>query len=60
MAFLAAFAVTGLVALAVAWRERTRVRRERAAAERERAAIEAGGDAGAGDAAPTPPDGVHG
>lgn len=60
VAFLAAFAVTGLVALAVAWRERTRVRRERAAAERERAAIEAGEHEGTGDAAPTPPDGVHG
>lgn len=35
VAFLVAFAVTGAVALAVAWRERVRVRRERAAAERE-------------------------
>jgi len=60
VAFLAAFAVTGLVALGVAWRERVRVRRERAEAERERAEVEAAQGAPAGDAAPTPPDGIHG
>lgn len=36
VAFLVAFAVTGTVALGVAWRERVRVRRERAAADAER------------------------